>query len=53
MYKFITEYKNHEGKLCGAEIYADSIEEAKLHLIYKKDTEKIIGYDPTIQYLDD
>jgi hypothetical protein len=52
MKKYLTEYK-HNKKLYGCEIYANSIEEAKELLKSKKLTEKIIGHDPTTEYLDD
>ena len=53
MKKYLTEYKNHKGELHGSEIYAKTIEEAELILRSKKETEKIIGHDPTVEYLFD
>lgn len=52
MYKFITEYK-HNGKLYGSEIYAKNWVEAEEQLKSKRLTEKVVGYDPTIEYLND
>lgn len=52
MKMFITEYK-YNGKLYGCEIYAENWEEAEKQLKSKKESEKIIGYDPTIEYLND
>ena len=50
MYKFITNYK-HKGKTFGCEIYAKSWKQAEKILKSKRETEKIVGYDPTIEYL--
>ena len=50
MYKFITEYKQN-GKRFGNEIYAENLESAEKQLKEKKESEEIVGYDPTIEYL--
>ena len=50
MKKYLTEYK-HNGKLYGCEIYANSKEEAEELLKSKRLTEKIIGHNPTVEYL--
>ena len=52
MKKYLTEYK-HNGKLYGCEIYANSIEEAEELLKSKRLTEKIVGHNPTVEYLFD
>ena len=52
MKKYLTEYK-HNGKLYGCEIYAKSKEEAEELLKSKRLTEKIIGHNPTVEYLFD
>lgn len=49
MYKFITHYK-HKGKTLGCEIYAKSRKQAEKILKSKRETEEIIGYDPTEKY---
>jgi hypothetical protein len=51
-YKFITEYISN-GKRHGCEIYAEDKKAAERKLEDKRLTERIVGYDPTILYLND
>lgn len=52
MYKFITEYK-HNNKTYSSEIFAKDKKEAEKQLLSKRETERILGFDPTVEYLDD
>ncbi|WP_300664638.1 hypothetical protein [Fluviicola sp.] len=44
-FKFITHYDS-DGDLCSSEILASSWEEAERILKHKKETERVVGYDP-------
>lgn len=48
--KYFTEYQ-YNGKRYGEEIYAENREQAEAILKSKRKTEKITGYDPTVEYL--
>lgn len=50
-YKFITEYISN-GKKYGGEIYAENKKDAERKLEDKRLTERIIGYDPEILYVE-
>ena len=49
-FKFITEYI-HDGNKYGSSIFAKNKEEAEKQLQSKRETERILGYDPTKVYL--
>jgi len=51
-YKFITEY-TFNGKRYGSSILASSIQEAEEKLKEKTYTETIVGYDPTVEYVNE
>ena len=49
--EYITEYLSPEGRRQGGTIYAENIEQAEQALKKRKETEKILGCDPTKEYL--
>jgi type II secretory pathway component PulF len=49
--EYITEYLNYKGRKQGGSIYAENIEQAEETLKRRKETEKILGCDPTKEYL--
>jgi type II secretory pathway component PulF len=49
--EYITEYLNCKGRKQGGSIYAENIEQAEETLKRRKETEKILGCDPTKEYL--
>lgn len=51
-FKFVTEYI-HDGKKYGSTLFAENKKEAEKQLQSKRETERILGYDPNTVYLND